>query len=120
MKTRNTLLVLAIASAAIPAAYANNFIGGEIGYDTHPVSSALTRAQVQHDYQAFRNHPVFFDGTVMLQGEAGYVSPNQGASADRVPNRPHSHVLGSSPAPAVKTAPFGEAEGRAYREQFFN
>lgn len=120
MKTRKSFLALPLALIAIPAAFAANFVGGELGYETHPVNSPLTREQVQREYQAFREHPVFFDGTVMLQGEAGYVSANQGAFADRVPNGPHSHVLGNAPTSPVTRFPLSEAERRAYREQYIN
>lgn len=120
MKIRKALLALPLAFTAIPAAFAANFVGGELGYDTDPINSALTRQQVQREYQAFREHPVFFDGTVMLQGEAGYVSANQGAFADRIPNGPNSHVLGNAPTSAVKPAPLSDAERRAYREQYIN
>ena len=122
MNVRKTILALTVAAAAVPAAFANNFVGGEIGYDSHPVNSTVTREQLQREYQAFRAHPVLADGTVVLQGEAGYVSPNQGAFADQIPARPHSHVMGNMAAPASKSspAPMTEAERRAYREQYIN
>lgn len=120
MNIRKTILVLSVAAAAAPAAFANNFVGGELGYGTHPVTSPLTRAQVQREYQAFRAHPVLSDGTVLLQGEAGYVSANQGAFADRVPTTPHTHVLGSSSNPEARPAPLSTTEQRAIREQYIN
>lgn len=120
MNPRKTFFALAAVAAAIPAAYAGNFLGGEIGYDTHPANGTHSRAQLRQDYQVFRDHPVYFDGTVMLQGEAGYVSANQGESADRHPNGPHTHVLGNTTAPAATAAPASEAERRAYREQYIN
>lgn len=120
MNPRKTFFALAAIAAAIPAAYAGNFVGGEIGYDTHPAKGTNSRAQLQQEYQAFRAHPVYFDGTVMLQGEAGYVAANQGESADRQPNGPHTHVLGNTSAPAGTLMPVSEAERRAYREQSVN
>jgi hypothetical protein len=120
MKIRKTLLALSVAAATVPAAYAGNFVGGELGWDSHPVNSAVTREQLQREYQAFRAHPVFFDGTVMIQGELGYVSANQGASADTSPSGPHTHTMGNVGAPAAIAAPLSEAERRAYREQYIN
>jgi hypothetical protein len=122
MNIRKTVLALTFAAVAAPAAFANNFIGGEAGYDTHPVSGAITREQLQREYQAFRSHPVLADGTVVIQGEAGYVSPAQGAFVDKIPARPHSHVMGNNAAPVASAAaaPRTEAERRAYREQYIN
>ena len=121
MTIRKTFLALAIAAAAAPAAFADNFVGGELGYDTHPVKSTVTREQLQAEYQAFRAHPVLADGTVVIQGDAGYVSANQGAFVDNIPAGPHSHVLGNAAgAPVVKGAPLSEAERRAIREQYIN
>lgn len=120
MNIRKTVLVLSVAAAAIPAAYAGNFVGGELGWDPHPVNSTVTREQLQREYQAFRAHPVYLDGTVMIQGEAGYVSANQGASVDTFPNGAHTHVMGNVGAPAATVAPLTEAERRAYREQYIN
>ena len=120
MNARKTLIAIAAIAASLPAAYAGNFVGGEAGYDTHPANSGLSRAQVQQEYQAFRDHPVYSDGTVMLQGEAGYVSANQGVFADRQPSGPHTHVLGNTGAPAAAVAPMSDAERRAYRQQYIN
>lgn len=120
MNIRKTFLAVSIAAAAAPAAFAGNFVGGEAGWATHPVSPSLTREQVRSEYEAFRAHPVLFDGTVMIQGELGYVSGNQGVSVDRTPSGPHTHRMGNVGAPAAKFAPLSEAERRAYREQYIN
>jgi hypothetical protein len=121
MNIRNKLLTLTVALAAVPAAFAGNFVGGELGYETHPVNSASSREQVRREYLEFRTHPVLADGTVVLQGEAGYVPPVQGAFADREPAGPHTHVLGNAAAITPKVAPaLTEAEQRAYREQYVN
>lgn len=120
MNLRKTFIAIAAIAAALPAAYAGNFIGGEAGYDTHPANSSRSRAQAQQEYQAFRDHPVYADGTVMIQGEAGFVSANQGESADRQPGGPHTHVLGNTSAPGAAVAPMGEAERQTYRQQYIN
>lgn len=122
MNIRKALVAISIAAAAAPAAFANNFVGGELGYESHPVNSPLTRAQVQKEFEAFREHPVLSDGTVFIQGELGYVSANQGASVDRDQAGPHTHLMGSSAAQATRVAPapLTEAERRAYRDQYIN
>ena len=120
MNIRKTVLAFSVAVAAVPAAFADNFIGGEAGWATHPVNTPLTREQVQREYEAFRAHPVLADGTVMIQGELGYVSGNQGVSVDRTPSGPHTHALGNSGSPAATPAPLGETERRAIREQYIN
>lgn len=118
MNIRKTVLAFSIALAAVPAAFADNFVGGEAGWATHPVNSPLTREQVLREYKAFRDHPVYSDGTVMIQGEAGYVSANQGVSVDRAPNGPHTHALGNAAAPAANAAPLSQAEREAIRQQY--
>lgn len=120
MNIRKTILAFSLAAAAVPAAFADNFVGGEAGWATHAVNGPLTREQVQQEYEAFRAHPVFFDGTVMIQGEAGYVSRNQGVAVDRTPSGPHIHVLGNAAAPSAQMTPLTDAERRAYRDQYIN
>lgn len=115
MKSALSALVLALAAtgalAESPAA---------AGPTTTQPTSVLSREQVRHEFQAFRVHPVFLDGTVMIQGDAGYVPANQGTTADRQPSVPHTHVLGSTGAPAAIVAPMTQAERRAYQEQYIN
>lgn len=120
MNLRNAFLALAATAAFTPAAFANNFVGGELGYDTHPVASKATREQLQREYEAFRAHPVLSDGTVFVQGDAGYVSPNQGAFADHEPAGAHSHVLGNSSPVKAAPAPLSDADRRAQQEQYLN
>lgn len=85
-----------------------------------PGEHAAPREQVQREYEAFRAHPVLADGTVMIEGELGYVSGNQGVSVDRTPSGPHTHALGNSGSPAATPAPLSETERRAIREQYIN
>ena len=121
MNVRATLIALSIAAATAPAAFAGNFVDGELGYGSHPVNGPLTRAEVQKDYEAFRSHPVFADGTVFIQGELGYVSANQGAFVDGDTAGQHTHVLGNVAAPTTQaTAPMTEAQRGAYRDQYIN
>lgn len=120
MNLRTVFLAIAATAALAPAAFANNFIGGELGYATHPVAGQVTREQLLREYEAFREHPVLSDGTVFVQGEAGYVSLNQGAFADNQPARPHSHVKGDSGSVQAAAAAPSDAERRARQEQYLN
>jgi len=117
-------LVIVLAAVAAPAAFASSgatWVGGEIGFTDHAITGQRTRAQVQQEFEAFRNHPVSSDGAVFIQGELGYVSANQGAGFDRVPAHPHTHWMGNVGAPtSLSVPPLSEAERRAYREQYTN
>jgi hypothetical protein len=118
LNLRTTLFTLALVASAVPAAYADNFVSGEIGYQTHATSSTLSREQVINEYNAFRDHPVLSDGTVMIQGELGAVTASEGSFADRSPATPHTHVLGN--AGTAVQAPLTDAQSRAIREQYIN
>lgn len=121
MKLHKSLLIASAVAALAPSAFANTFVGGEIGYVDQPARVTTTRAEVQAEYERFRKHPVLVDGTVVLQGEAGYVPANQGQSADRHPAGVDTHSMGNGAA-ATKLAPSAltEAERRAYRDQYIN
>ena len=43
MNLRNAFLALAATAALTPAAFANNFVGGELGYDTQATREQLQR-----------------------------------------------------------------------------
>lgn len=101
MKLHKSLLALAAAAAVAPSVFAGTFVGGEIGYVDQPVRGALTRAEVRAEYERFRQHPVLSDGTVVLQGEAGYVPATQGASADRHADGSNTHSMGGN-APRLR------------------
>lgn len=124
MSFRKTTLALVVAAAAAPAAFASSgatWIGGEAGFAEHALTSQRTRAEVQQEYLAFRDHPVYADGTVFIQGELGYVPANQGVFADRQPSEPHTHALGNSGSPNVmQAAPLSDAERRDIRQQYIN
>lgn len=78
MSVRKSLFVLAIAAAALPAAFAQSasvFVGGEAGWIDRPVNSTLTREAVRQDFLAFRSNPVAADGGHYAGGEVGYIFP---------------------------------------------
>lgn len=78
MSVFKTVLAVALAGAAIPAAFAGSGstrVGGEQGFETHAVQSQLSRADVQKEFLASRGNPVTADGGRLVGGEAGYVGP---------------------------------------------
>ena len=78
MPVFKTVLALALAGAAIPAAFAGSgstWVGGEQGFETHAVRSQLSRSDVQKEFLGFRANPVTPDGGRLVGGEAGYVAP---------------------------------------------
>ena len=78
MSFRKSVFVLALVTASIPAAFANGgstWVGGELGFESHPVQSNKSRAVVQREFEAFRANPVTSDGGTLVGGEAGYVRP---------------------------------------------
>jgi hypothetical protein len=78
MSVRKSLFVLAIAAAALPAAFAQSasvFVGGEAGWIDRPVRSTLTREAVRQEFLTFRGNPVAADGGRYVGGEVGYIFP---------------------------------------------
>ena len=78
MLLRQTVLALALAGAAIPAAFANNgsaVMRGEQGFETHAMPSARSRADVQRELADFRKNLMTAGGGTFTQGETGYVFP---------------------------------------------
>lgn len=124
MSFRKTAFAFIVAAAAAPVAFADTgstWIGGEAGFADHAVTGERTRAAVRQELRAFRDHPAYLDGTVFIQGEAGYVSANQGASADRQPGAPHTHTMGNTgTAATMNAAPMSDAQRRNLREQYVN
>lgn len=92
MSTRKSVLALAVVgSMAAPAAFATSgstFVGGEVGYETHPIPSALSRAHVQREFEEFRSNPVTNDGLRFVGGEVGWV-PDPAQRASGLQTRTH-------------------------------
>lgn len=76
MSTRTNAIVIALATLAIPAAFAQSaYINGETGWVVAaPVQSTLTREQVRNEFFAFRSNPVVADGSRYVGGQQGYVN----------------------------------------------
>lgn len=106
MMFRKTVFTLALAGAAIPAAFANSgstWVGGELGFETHAVQSTKSRSDVQKELEAFRKNPITADGGMLVGGEVGYIPPQ--------------HIDHNTPKPnPVMTT----AERRLYQELYVN
>jgi hypothetical protein len=78
MSVRTNVIALALAAAAVPAAFAQSssvFVGGERGWIDRPVQSSTTREQVTSEYLQFAANPVAPDGGRYVGGQEGYVFP---------------------------------------------
>ncbi len=118
MSVRTNLIAIAIAAAALPAAFAQTtsvFVGGEAGWVDRPVQSAVTRTQVQSEFLRFRAAPPA-DANVgrTVSAEEGYAFPahmyaRQGGKWVCIDKIAHN------PAPAAIKSP---AEARAFQQQY--
>lgn len=78
MLFRKTVFTLALAGAAIPAAFANSgstWVGGELGFQPHAVQSTKSRADVKKETEAFRKNSVTAHDGTLVGGEVGYIPP---------------------------------------------
>lgn len=90
-KVHKVFLVAAAAAAFIPAAFADTgatWVGGEIGYASHPGQSSKTREQVRAELATFLN-----EGGQLARGEQGLM--------------PHQHTYKIQGGVAVHTDPYG-------------
>ena len=78
MSAHTSVLAIALATMAVPAAFAQSasvFVGGEAGWIDRPVQSTLSREQVRNEYFVFRSNPVAPDGARYVGGQEGYAFP---------------------------------------------
>ena len=78
MSIRTNVIAIAIATLAVPAAFAQSssvFVGGERGWIDLPVKSSTTREQVTNEYLQFSKNPVLADGGRYVGGQEGYRFP---------------------------------------------
>ena len=78
MSIRATVVALALAGAAFPAAFANNGATQGAGYrdfQHHATNSTKTRAEMQKELETFRKNPVTADGGKIVNTEIGFVGP---------------------------------------------
>ena len=116
MSVRTSLIAIALATIAAPAAFAQSssvFVGGERGWVDRPVQSSTTRQQVTSEYLQFSKNPVLADGTRYVGGQEGYVLPKHIVYFDHgqlvcEDNIPHN------PPAATPTA----ADMRAFKQQY--
>jgi hypothetical protein len=117
MSVRTNVIAIALATLAVPAAFAQSssvFVGGERGWVDGPVKSSTTRQQVTNEYLQFRSNPVMADGGRYVGGQEGYVFPKhivalqngQLVCADNIPHNP--------PPPTITS----NAQVRAFKQQY--
>ena len=116
MSVRTSLVVIALATLAAPAAFAQSssvFVGGERGWVDGPVQSSTTRQQVTNEYLQFRSNPVMADGGRYVGGQEGYRFP-QHIVAFQNGKLVCFDKIAHNPAPATPS----NAEMRAFKQQF--
>ena len=91
--------------------------GGEKGFDTHPMPSTKSRADVLKELQAFRKNPVTADGGTLVGAEVVYTFPQhsyafQGGKLVHTDSISHNT---SKPSLAMT-----DAERRLYQELYAN
>ena len=73
MLIRKTMLALALAGAAVPAAFANG--GHERPFESSAASSTKSRSDVQKELEAFRKNPVGAGGGILSDRDASFITP---------------------------------------------
>ena len=107
MSGRTSILAIAFATMAAPAAFAQSasiFVGGERGWIDRPVQSTLTREQVSSEFFAFRSNPVAPDGGRYVGGQEGYAFPahtyariaGQWVCTDKIAHNPNPEAVKSA------------------------
>ncbi|MES2972349.1 MAG: DUF4148 domain-containing protein [Pseudomonadota bacterium] len=120
MSFRKTVVALALASAAVPAAFASSgsiFVGGELGFDAHAMPGNASRADVKRELEALRNNRETLEGGSLIGGEVGYISPQHSYASQNgrfvhTDNMPHN-----TPKPPFKMT---SEERRSFQQQFIN
>lgn len=116
MSVRAIAIAIALATLAVPAAFAQSssvFVGGESGWVDRPVHSSTTREQVTSEYLQFRGSPVMADGGRYVGGQEGYVFP-QHIVALQDGKLVCFDKIAHNPAPATPSS----AEMSAFKQQF--
>lgn len=117
MSVRTNVIAIALATIAVPAAFAQSssvFVGGERGWIDRPVQSSSTREQVTNEFLQFRSNLVAPDGGRYVGGQAGYIFP-QHTLALQNGKWVCTDKIAHNPAPeAIQSA----AERRAFQQQF--
>jgi len=118
MSIRTTIVALALAGAALPAAFANSGVTQGAGYrdfQYHATNSTKTRAEVQQELETFRKNPVTADGGKIVNTEIGFVGPQhssafQGGALVHTDKLPHN-----TPKPSLVMS---DADKRLQRELY--
>ena len=73
MLIRKTMLALALAGAAVPAAFANG--GHDRPFESSAIASTKSRSDVQKELEAFRKNPVGAGGSILSDRDARFITP---------------------------------------------
>jgi hypothetical protein len=73
MLIRKTVLALALAGAAVPAAFADG--GYERPFESSASASTKSRSDVQKELEAFRRNPVGAGGNILSDRDARFITP---------------------------------------------
>jgi hypothetical protein len=111
MLIRKTVLALALAGAAVPAAFANG--GYERPFESSASASTKSRSDVQKELEAFRRNPAGAGGSVLSDRDARFITPQhsygfQNGTLVHTDNIPHNTPM---PARLAMT----DAERSLYR-----
>lgn len=120
MLFRKSAVAFAFAAVLVPTAFANSgstWVGGEAGFQDHPVQSSRSRAEVRNEFLAWRANPVTADGGTVVGGEAGYLPP-QHSYAFKDGKLVHTDKIAhNTPKPSLSMT---DAERRLYQELYVN
>ena len=118
MSIRKTIVALALAGAALPAAFANSGVTQSAtfrDFQYHATNSTKSRADVQQELEAFRKNPFTADGTKIVNTDKGFISP-QHSYAFQGGNLVHTDSLAhDTPKPSLVMT---DAEKRLQRELY--
>jgi hypothetical protein len=120
MSFRKIVVSFTVAVALVPAAFANGastWIGGEAGFQDHPVQSAKSRSEVRGEFLAWRANPVTSDGGLAVGGEAGYVPPQHSYAYQGGKLVHTDKIAHNTPKPSLEMT---DAERRLFQELYAN
>ncbi len=119
MLFRKAVFVLALVGSTIPVAFANSgstWVGGEKGFESHPMPSTNSRADVENEARAVRNHLATAHGVTQVNGESVNNLPQHG---HRLQNGTLANA-DTAPPKSATTLETSGSERRQLRELYLN
>ena len=111
MLIRKTVLALALAGAAVPAAFANG--GHDRPFESSAASSTKSRSDVQKELEVFRRNPVGAGGTILSDRDARFITPRHSYGFQNGRLVHTDNIAHDTPRPA--SLAMTEVEQRLYR-----